>query len=83
MFLDCVDGRRGRLTQDEELLGWERGCLSLGDLPELASWYGGSHVELWWRYMTSRQMCARHADCGWIGDVRKTEGEGGTLQSGW
>ena len=46
MFLDCVDGRKGRHTKDEELLGWEGGCLSLADLPELASWYGGSHVEL-------------------------------------
>lgn len=39
--------KRGRLTEDEELLGWERGCLGLAELLELASSYRGSHVEQW------------------------------------
>lgn len=38
---------RGRLTEDEELLGWERGCLGVAELLELASSYRGCHVELW------------------------------------
>ena len=47
---------------------------------ERASWYGGSHVEPWYRISTARQRRAKQADSLRAGDVKKAEPKGESLQ---
>ena len=80
MTLDRAARGRERHTKDKELFSWERGCWGFANMLERASWYGGSHAELWYRISTARQRLAKQADCVRVGDVKKAEGKTESFQ---